>query len=324
MAVSLRIDHAQSRMVADRLTVAATGLELDGPVWGGTWIDPVTNTLMLRPVMLSDQWYVDSTGDHTKLGLANLIVGAGWEERADQHWSGPWVALKDSAVGGSAVTVTSFAKNQGMYLAWYSYGSGDSFLQLKCGWSDTGGDSAGVSLRFWTDGLCEVFKDGSLVGSGKVSGSRVRDVKRGQVFEVLLIPCRQRELLVVSKSGDGFSHVFEDILADDPSPTIVGAGKFWLATGSGGTQVQLAPMKFAASGHATSLQTSLMEAPIAGEPLLQFENDAWLASPAPYKVYGHPGFGGGSQGAVGSSRTPKERLCEASSRGLGVRGQVRG
>ncbi|MDI9639702.1 hypothetical protein QPK87_04825 [Kamptonema cortianum] len=297
MSLGIVFEQAQERLVADRLGVVAGGLDLNGRYWSDVWIDPVTDTLMLKPAPIAEEWYSSSSGIYSKLGLANLAVSADWEERMDQHWAGPWLGVKDSAVNVAAITNESFDKNRGFVLSWFSYGTGDSFLQVKCGWSDTADDSVGVAVHFWTDGRVDVFKNGQLVTTGKITGSRSKEVRRLQVLEVMLIPFRKRELLVVSKTGDGFSAVMDGIDWSDPDPEITGAGKFWFEVVSGGTQIQVAPLRFASAGFATSLKTSFLEAPALGEAQAEFTNESWLTSPAPYKIYGSPGFGSGVQTA---------------------------
>ncbi len=297
MSFLFEVNHAQRRLAADRLTVVAGGLELNGSIWSGTWIDPVTHTLMLRPRPLYAEWYTTATGDYAKWGLADFTTGSEWEERMDQHWAGPWLAVKDAANNPSAITSASFPKNMGLAFSWFSYGAGDTFLQYQLGWNDEASDAAGVALHFWSDGRVDVFRDGEFVESGKISGAKSREVRRLQVFEVMVIPMRKRELLIVSQSGDGFSVVFNDIDLSEDDPVITPEGKVWFRCESGATQAQIAPLRFSESGFATSLKTSFLEAPATGEEAVDFVNHEWLESPAPYKIYGFPGFGEGAQTA---------------------------
>lgn len=300
MSFELIINHAQRRLAADRLTVVAGGAELNGSIWENTWIDPITHTLMLRPRPLETEWYTESTGDFAKLGFADFTLDSSWEERSGQHWAGPWLAVRDAASNPSAVSVASYPKNMGLSFSWFSYGAGDTFLQYQLGWNETATSASGVALHFWSDGRVDVFRNGEFIESGKISGAKSREVRRLQVFEVLLIPMRKRELLVVSQSGDGFSVVFNDIESDDEDPEITPAGHIWFKCESGATQAQIAPLRFAESGFATSLKTSFLEPPQSGEELVEFANDSWLESPAPYKIYGNPGFSDGEQTAVAS------------------------
>ncbi|MEZ5163314.1 MAG: hypothetical protein R2688_06095 [Fimbriimonadaceae bacterium] len=283
MPAQIIFDTAQQRVRADRLTVAAAGDEWNGPIWQNTWIDPLTKTLMLRPQPLSANWYVEDTGANAKLSLSDFVATGQWEERADQHWKGPWIGLVDSAGSGTLLTTQSFAKNRGMSLSWFSYGTGDVYLQLKCGWNTSADDGAGVALHIWSDGSIDIYREGALVGQDRVSGTKLPEVRSHQVFELMLLPGRRRELMVFSRNGGGFVHVFEDIESDDPDPEITPAGSFWMEANSGAMQVQIAPLRFASSGHATSLQTSFLEPPDSGET---------LETP---RAFFDPGFGLGTQ-----------------------------
>lgn len=298
MSFELTVNYAQSRLAADRLTAVVGGPEFGGSVWQGTWIDPVTQTLMLRPVTLETEWYTQSSGEFAKWGLADFAAGPEWEERQGQHWAGPWLAVKDASANPSLITAAAQPKNLGVAFSWFSYGAGDTFLQYKLGWNDTADDSGGVALHLWSDGRVDVFRNGGFVASGKVSGARSREVRRLQVFEIMALPIRQRELLVLSQSGDGFATVFSDIDPADPDPTVTPAGKVWFRCESGATQAQLAPLRFANTGFATSFKTSFLEAPQAGEELVEFDNPSWLESPAPYRIYGFPGYSAGVQQVV--------------------------
>jgi hypothetical protein len=298
VSLSVLWDHPQVRLSADRLTVVAAGQEWDGSIRSNTWIDPITETLMLQPTWLTPQWMTSSTGLHAKMSLAEFGTPSAWEERADQHWAGPWLALKDSGASGSLVSQTQFAPNRGMVVSWFGYGAGDRFRQLSFGWGSGPNASTGVGLEFWTDGTVEVYRDGEWIATGKITGAKARDVRRFQTFQVLILPMRGRELLVLSQSGDGFVVVFNQIAADDLSPVITPAGSVWLKAESGAIQVQIAPVKFPSSGFATSLKTSFLEPPATGELPEQFSNASWLPSPAPFLIQGWPGFGAGVQSAA--------------------------
>ena len=101
--------------------------------------------------------------------------------------------------------------------------------------------------------------------------------------------------MVLSRSGKGFVHLFSEIDEDDLDPVITPAGKFWVEVVQGSGQFQLAPIKFASSGYATSLETAFIEAVGVGEQLEQFQNGELAASPSPFKIYGRPSYGGGSE-----------------------------
>lgn len=301
--VSLILDHAQPRLSQARLGVCAGGLELDGSIWDQTWIDPITNTLMLRPAPMDNQWYSQDTSRFAKLSLTDFAASANWQERQDQHWSGPWLALKDSSINEPLITTQTFAKNRGFYLAWFSYGTGDTFLQMKCGWNDTANDQEGIALHIFTDGLVQVFKEGELLAEGKITGSKSQEVRNQRVFELLLIPGRHSELLLISKTGDGIRVHLNEISPTEPDPEITPSAPFWFQIQQGSTQVQIAPLRFPSTGYATSLRTSLADAPLAGSILEQFDLAPFAVGTGSYKINGHPGYGLGSQTVTGTLTT---------------------
>lgn len=302
MALSISFDHAQTRVKDDRITVNAGGLELDSDGLGsGVYIDPITNTLMLTPNVKKASWYILNTGDYTKLGMSAFgLSSTDWEDRQDQHAKGPWISRKDQATNGTAITTSTYAKNRGFWISWFSYGSGDVFLQLRCGWNSSATVAGGVGIEVYSDGTVLVYKGGVVVGNGKIAPGNSVATKSNQVMELMLLPFRHRELLVFG-NGDGFTVTFEDIDEDDAAPTITGATNWWFEVVDGGTQVQTAPLVFnTAGGTAYSIKTSFVEAPAVAETQESFTNDSWLVSPAVYKIYGHPGYGSGTQTAVSS------------------------
>lgn len=311
MTLQILFDHAQKRVQDDRLGISAGGDELQEFPNNDVWIDPITKTLMLRPAPLRSSWYTSNSGDYAKLGLADFgLSGSVWEVRQSQHAAGPWLAIKDSTTNAAAISTSSYAKNRGFWVSWFSYGAGDVFEQFRCGWNTSASLSGGVGVSVYSNGTVLVYRDGEIVGQGKLSGNAVAGVKANQVLEMMVLPMRQRELLVYG-NGDGFVTVFEDIDEDETAPEITPAAKFWFEVVTGATQVQVAPLVFPSSGDASSVKMSLLEPPAVGEALESYGNDSWFTSPANYKIYGHPGYSSGSQTASmsltewdGSSFTP--------------------
>ncbi|MBX3095655.1 MAG: hypothetical protein KF812_02215 [Fimbriimonadaceae bacterium] len=288
MALSLVIDHAQRRLRRDRLTLAAAGMELagelDGATFHNTWIDPITYTLMLRPRPLFDDWYRQDTGEYAKLGLADFDLGTEWEERRDQSGKGPWLARASGPPTGlpaGGITTDTYTRNRGFWVAWFGYGAGEQRILLRCGWNDTADPGDGVALVFWSDGTAEILRDGSTQGYGRISGNRSGDIRSGQVYQLILLPMRGRELLVWSQFGNGFRHVFDGL--DESDPTIIPAGKFWFDVPSGAAQVQIAPLRFPSEGYAHTVRTSWAEPPETDEESEATHLIAW------------PGFGTGEQ-----------------------------
>ncbi len=283
--IGLFANHAQRRLAADRLCVAVAGMELAGSISENTWIDPITQTLMLRPNPLHPDWYTSDSGAFSKLGLTDFAApGPEWEQRQDQHWAGPWLAVKDSTLNPALVSQSSVPANVGISFAWFSYGGGGTFLQARLGWGGDPTGESGVVLDLYTDGHVDVWRDGARIAQGRISGSRSPLVRRLQVFELLAIPIRESELLIISKAGDGFV-----VPIGDSAGAITPSGPIWFQCPNGATQVQIAPVRYPSQGFATSLETALLEPPMTGETPVTFENPAWAGGAAGYRIYGWAG-----------------------------------
>lgn len=314
MSLQVHFDHAQARVGDDRISLFASGLEFSAGTGG--YVEPITGTSMLKPYQFEPSWYTSSSGNYAKMGLTDFgLSTTSWEVRADQHWAGPWLCLKDSASNVRATSTASYSKNTGWFLSWFSYGSGDRFVQLKCGWSNTSSDTDGVAVYVWSDGDVTVYKDGERVGSGKI-GAPSNTSQAGSVVSVALIPFRHRELLVAGNLN-GFSVVFDDIAEDAVSPTITGATKFWWEIASGATQVQVSRIKYPTSGYVDSQKLSWIEAPATGETAGTFNNTPWPGGSRSYRVFGHGGYVGTQDGVLsirnwdGTSFTPDGTRTES-------------
>ena len=178
MALSISFDHAQKRVDDDRISVYAGGADMEVGAGTSVWVDPITKTLMIMPSCLKGSWYTSNSGDYAKLGMSAFgLSSTDWEDRQDQHATGPWISRKDSATNGTAITSASYAKNRGFWISWFAYGAGDVFLQLRCGWNSTATIAGGIGLEVYSDGTTLVYKAGVLVGSGKLVGGNSTGVR---------------------------------------------------------------------------------------------------------------------------------------------------
>ena len=105
MALSISFDHAQKRVDDDRISVYAGGADMEVGAGTSVWVDPITKTLMIMPSCLKGSWYTSNSGDYAKLGMSAFgLSSTDWEDRQDQHATGPWISRKDSATNGTAIT----------------------------------------------------------------------------------------------------------------------------------------------------------------------------------------------------------------------------
>lgn len=309
MNLSVSFDHAQKRLSHNRIACVAAGLELDGPYWEHVWIDPVTKSLMLRPGPMYPEWYTSNTGKFEKLDLADFDPGDPtlWQEEVKfSDAAGKYLSSLSNAPG-SLVAKTAFGLNRAVYLSFFFYSAGDNYIVLEGGWNPNPNYLESVGFRIYGNGDFELWKGGVLVGLYNVSGFIVGDQKANQMIDLMLIPCRRRELLVVSRQGNGFSHVFEYILETDEAPVILPNEKFWVDFPSSKAQVQIAPIKFETSGYATSLDYQLSEAPTGTDTKEQYDNPAFAGgNDKDWLIWGDPPYAGSQPTTTTATFVTKE------------------
>ncbi len=208
----VEIDVPEPRVNFDRLVWSADGTTWDDLATADVYIDPVTLTAMLTPLPETFEWATSYGGAYARLRKSDYaLVDSNWIENPRSN-AGDWYLESNS--GERVTTNTVYTANQPFYLAAYVHQKkSDSAPFLYCGW---GNPATGVSLRFSGNGDTTVYKGGVRVGFYEAGGDDVfAKRKRGAVgdedFSLLLIPCRGTELLVLTSSGAGFSHVFADL-----------------------------------------------------------------------------------------------------------------
>ncbi len=220
------------------------------------WFDEVTYTLMLKPAPLHEEWSTTGTGiyERTRKSDFSFSNSTDWLEN-EVAFDGDYWLLKSQCDNDLAATVETFPKNRGFMLSWFAYSVGtESFAQIECGWTAEGAGTPAVQLTFHNSGEVHIYRDGLHIDTQRISGHQASQSVSNRFTRVLLIPCRHRELLVISNQGEGFSHIFEQIEANDPDPTITPAGKFWFRVVSGGAQVQCVPLRFPTEGYGISTE----------------------------------------------------------------------
>lgn len=261
-------------MYRDRLSVLVQGAYEPGlnqpepswdPRWGTvdanneltTWVEPIYGMLMLRPAPTLAAWQTTSTGIYARLTKSDCTFGDAtkWVNHNANGSASNFLRLTDASASAGARTIltnSTWPKNRPFYLAWFVHSWGLDRYRIECGWNNAVSGLIGVSLRLYSDGEAEVWKDGMLQGTYSFGPTNATEAADQRMIGLLLIPTRRRELLVISTTGGGFAHTFEDIAETDPDPTITSASKFWVNVPIGGADIELAPLRFATSGYRAS------------------------------------------------------------------------
>jgi hypothetical protein len=277
--LTVSIDTAQTRVRQKGLFTLA-----DYETWDenlsspDVYKEPLSGWAMLRPRPFYGDWYTSTASPYDKLGVSDYsgLTAANWqEEDRTGIGGGKYLTLKDggsASFGETAVTTTTWGKNRGFYVGFYAFSEGSDYLALQCGWSNTGNTAENVRVDFYTGGQALVYNDGVLIHRGSVGRSI-----QNELVEVLLIPWRRRELLVLTPFGEGFSVVFDDIEQGSSDPIVVPATKFYWTVPSAFPVVQCAPLKFATSGYVLGLPSQFKRPPVSGAtPVLW---DDWFNTP---------------------------------------------
>lgn len=286
------MDHSQQRLRRGLLTMLAQG---SWPGVGGkaaagwdlaasssdVYVDPVTYTLMLRPSSLRETFYTSNAGEFSKLGVADFagLTPSSWEEN-DKTGVGGSRFLRAQGVHEAGVTTASFQANSAFCVAWFPHGEGGEHEAVRFGWNSTASHLGGVGLRVFSTGKVLVYRDGVLVGEHNVGGGSSDRKDQNRWCQLTCVPCRKRELLVLSDTGEGFSQLFQELDEQDEDPAVTPAGKFWFYVPPPAVaDVQVHRVRFPASGVAYSVPGDFAEPPLAEQ------------GPPVFRVYGHrPGL----------------------------------
>jgi hypothetical protein len=296
------IDGDQWRQAKDRIGFSAAGNDFNtGQFFSDTYIDPETLTLMLRPRCFYSNWYTTNTAPYDKLGLTAFGLSAPWQEVDITGVGGSKYLQGPTAASGVAYsTSATYAVNTGFYVGFYGYSEGSRYILAEFGWNNAATLSSETGCRLYSDGALEVWRAGVKIIEGQISGSAGGQSVQNQLLELALIPCRHRELLIISSMGNVVRAIMPDILETDPAPVITPNQKFWIKQ-NGTVKFQVAPLKFATSGYACSLPYNLAQAPATGATLETYTNPAFASGNA--RVYGDQSYRTGNTDAIVVSTT---------------------
>lgn len=275
--ITVELDVSEPRILLDRLVLSVDGTSWASELADGIWVDPITRTAMLAPLPTTDAWATTFTGNYARLVKTDytLATPGDWYEVPRRAAADIYL---ESATMLKATTVATYSANQPFFISFYIPGVEDLGEQtvFKCGWG-VEGDPGSITLRIRANGSIAIYKEDSLVGVyDNVSyasplrphlsqGKKGSDLSIAQrTVNMLLIPCRRRELLVVGDASTGFSHVFDDLDGFLTDNTITPSGTFWWQAPVSWASCQAAPLMFEESGVIYGQLTRLRYPPPTG------------------------------------------------------------
>jgi len=289
--LKIEVDCPEPRPQKGRLIVAADGTTWDMAKSSNVWLDPATLTLMLAPLPVTAAWRTTYSSNYARYQKSDytLITASKWKNIQIRS-SGDYF-LQSLDVTERATLTTAWSANTGAFLALYvpSIKGSDDTVVLKAGWGV--GASGSVEVWITASGKASVYKSGVLVGVYDNNDSNIAPQASttaskgiaGEFVTIMMIPCRRRELLVVTNFGLSFSHVFAD-LSPLIANTIVPSAAFSWIVPVGQATVQLSRVFFETSGYGVSPVKKLRYAPPTGATF--------------YSTYAYDAIGPGSASAT--------------------------
>jgi len=250
----------------EALSVLCAAEDWDIAASTGAYLDGISGTAMTMPGPKTAAWVGTNTGITAKLARTDFVLddSTNWTDNllflGDCPFYNYQAANTGAGVGG--VSNATFLANQAMYVEFFiDQTNADPNGVFQCGWNTIESGASGTELRFYGDGGVDVGKDGELLGHYSTKG---KSAKHGQTDElltgqsgpiyigVMIIPFRERELLLISTEGGGCVHIFDDIPEGTVSPIITQNTKFWFfvpGSASGGLtpNVRVSVLQFASS-----------------------------------------------------------------------------
>lgn len=268
----VEFDCVEPRVQSGRLMVAGDGTSWDLSSASNVWLDPSTLTLMLAPLPTTAEWRTTFTGDYARYTTASYTLTTPTKWKQMQIKATGDYFLQSLDVTERVSTAAAVGTNQAMYLSLYvpTLKDLDDAIILKCGWGV--GSAGAVELWASANGKFQVLKNGVVVGQYSGGGetpvtatpSTSSAKSPGNEFmSIMMIPGRNRELMVTTNIGAVFSHTFTDLDPNTANTITPNAAFSWLVP-AGQASVQCAPVKFKTSGYIHSPVKSLRYPPATG------------------------------------------------------------
>lgn len=277
-ALKFEIDVPEKRVSVPRYCVAGEGsswgLDKTSPTIA---VDAVTGTAMLAPLPMTPTWRTSGAGNYARKRLTDydtLTSSAKWKEMTVLHGTDYYITSE--GVNARCTISEVLPSNQPMYVSFFMSGTKDSTetIVFQCGWNY--GTATEVRLDVLGNGAISVYKGNafkekydSTKGDIRPGGMKLYSISpKNSYVNLILLPCRKRDLLVLSNYGTNFCHTFDDLDPDvgDPNTNdITPSSKFfWNVPAPFTPIVQVAKCKFETSGTVRGGNTKLRAVPPVG------------------------------------------------------------
>ena len=291
----IEVDTVQQRCLQDGVSTLVGKQDWDlAWLWANNcYMDGSTGTVMLVPGAFdgTGNWTGLNTGIYAKLPQTDFTFtpfgSANYSNPTLNRDGSQWAKFVDNTSGFGGITTYSVAVNQALAINLYvGNTTANTDVAGDFGWGSSGDATTGVSLRLYQNGSFDIWKAVTNVASnvtlagqnadyGQTDG-QIPSQTQNQYITILVIPCRQRELLILSSNGGGYSFIFEDIPEGNPGglPITPSAPVWFYAAPGVDTVWQMALCQYASSGNAIGKQSFWRYDPGAS-PTGGFQHNLW-------------------------------------------------
>lgn len=236
--------------------------------------DPVTNVVMLYPLCYTPQFSTSFSGNYARMGAGDITYNATYWQilnnslSGDIYFQGIWNMASPPAQQDITLNTTaSLAANTPMYISLHTPITNNSnnleLLRVSYGVYTNPNRTEFVFMK---DGSCYVFRgkdattgapipvgfyneqnDGLPNTTTNKGTTKSKDQSNGYL-NIMIMPIKDREILVHTNTGLAFSHTCTDLADGVYNQTILPADKMYVWTPNSGCTIQLYKVRFETSG----------------------------------------------------------------------------
>lgn len=237
LKLRFEVDVAEPRVYLGRLVAGLDGTSVKMSYSTDMWQDPVTGTMMLKPLSLTSAWSNTFTGTgYVRTALSGFsFITPGNFKQVQIRGTGDFFIRQYKGSEERFTTTTSYAQNSCFNISFFNSGidtnSDDVFLKVDFNYNVLGNTI--VQLFFYGNGKIELYKNGRITGildrstNNFSPGNQLfyTQALANKFCDILIIPYRNRDLLIHTNFGTSGVFSFEDLDPTSTTNAILPAGQ---------------------------------------------------------------------------------------------------
>ena len=284
LKLKFEVDVAEPRVYLGRLVAGLDGTSVKMSYSTDMWQDPVTGTMMLKPLSLTGAWSSTFTGTgYVRTALSGFsFITPGNFKQVQIRGTGDYFIRQYKGTEERFTTTASYAQNSCFNVSFFNSGidtnSDDVFLKVDFNYNLTGGTI--IQLFFYGNGKIELYKNGRITGI--LDRSTLNFAPGNQLFytqalankfcDILIIPYRNRDLLIHTNFGTSGVFSFEDLDPTSTTNAILPAGQVSFRFPKAKGSVQFSQCHFKTIGSVIGSPVKFRYAPPASYTSLTLQN----------------------------------------------------